>query len=199
MADAQSHHDVELCPGTLQKPRLGNGVTEGLELTGPDFLGVLEPNLLLGDRADLAAYRVHAKTLALENLLGQPRLADQARAGGDAQVVDADAPGKAHHLFDARFSAVQDVGSLDDALERGRDNLPVIWLQDTTGIDVGDLAEEAELLSLGQSLIYSIEQTAPSNPGIKHLMCLSPAMAAPSPLPARTGDGVGYSAKHLVA
>lgn len=41
----------------------------------------------------------------------------------------------------------------------GRDNLPVIWLQDTTGIDVGDLAEEAELLALGQSLIYSIEQT----------------------------------------
>jgi len=41
----------------------------------------------------------------------------------------------------------------------GRDNLPIIWLQDTTGIDVGDLAEEAELLALGQSLIYSIEQT----------------------------------------
>lgn len=41
----------------------------------------------------------------------------------------------------------------------GRDNLPIIWLQDTTGIDVGDLAEEAELLSLGQALIYSIEQT----------------------------------------
>lgn len=41
----------------------------------------------------------------------------------------------------------------------GRDNLPVIWLQDTSGIDVGDIAEEAELLSLGQSLVYSIEQT----------------------------------------
>jgi len=41
----------------------------------------------------------------------------------------------------------------------GRDNLPVVWLQDTTGIDVGDLAEEAELLALGQSLVYSIEQT----------------------------------------
>lgn len=41
----------------------------------------------------------------------------------------------------------------------GRDNLPIIWLQDTTGIDVGDLAEENELLALGQSLIYSIEQT----------------------------------------
>ncbi|MBS4025683.1 MAG: glutaconyl-CoA decarboxylase subunit alpha [Clostridia bacterium] len=41
----------------------------------------------------------------------------------------------------------------------GRDNLPIIWLQDTTGIDVGDLAEEAELLALGQSLIYSIQQT----------------------------------------
>lgn len=41
----------------------------------------------------------------------------------------------------------------------GRDNLPIIWLQDTTGIDVGDIAERAELLALGQSLIYSIEKT----------------------------------------
>lgn len=41
----------------------------------------------------------------------------------------------------------------------GRDNLPIIWLQDTTGIDVGDISEAAELLALGQSLIYSIEKT----------------------------------------
>jgi len=41
----------------------------------------------------------------------------------------------------------------------GRDNLPIVWLQDTTGIDVGDPAEEAELLGLGQSLIYSIQKT----------------------------------------
>ena len=41
----------------------------------------------------------------------------------------------------------------------GRDRLPIIWFQDTTGIDVGDLAEKAELLGLGQSLIYSIQQT----------------------------------------
>jgi glutaconyl-CoA decarboxylase len=40
----------------------------------------------------------------------------------------------------------------------GRDNLPLIWLQDTVGIDVGDNAERAELLALGQSLIYSIEK-----------------------------------------
>ncbi len=40
-----------------------------------------------------------------------------------------------------------------------RDRLPIIWFQDTTGIDVGDIAEQAELLGLGQSLIYSIEQT----------------------------------------
>ena len=39
----------------------------------------------------------------------------------------------------------------------GRDRIPLIWLQDTTGIDVGDDAEKAELLGLGQSLIYSIE------------------------------------------
>ena len=41
----------------------------------------------------------------------------------------------------------------------GRDRIPVIWFQDTTGIDVGDIAEKAELLGLGQGLIYSIQQT----------------------------------------
>ncbi len=41
----------------------------------------------------------------------------------------------------------------------GRDRIPIIWFQDTSGIDVGDEAEKAELLGLGQSLIYSIQQT----------------------------------------
>ncbi len=41
----------------------------------------------------------------------------------------------------------------------GRDRIPVIWFQDTSGIDVGDIAEKAELLGLGQSLIYSIQQS----------------------------------------
>ncbi|MCX8023066.1 MAG: hypothetical protein N2745_09880 [Syntrophorhabdaceae bacterium] len=41
----------------------------------------------------------------------------------------------------------------------GRDRVPIIWFQDTSGIDVGDYAEKAELLGLGQSLIYSIEQS----------------------------------------
>ena len=41
----------------------------------------------------------------------------------------------------------------------GRDRIPIIWFQDTSGIDVGDIAEKAELLGLGQSLIYSIQQT----------------------------------------
>jgi glutaconyl-CoA decarboxylase len=41
----------------------------------------------------------------------------------------------------------------------GRDRIPIIWLQDTSGIDVGDIAEKAELLGLGQSLIYSIESS----------------------------------------
>jgi len=39
----------------------------------------------------------------------------------------------------------------------GRDRIPIIWFQDTSGIDVGDTAEKAELLGLGQSLIYSIQ------------------------------------------
>jgi glutaconyl-CoA decarboxylase len=37
--------------------------------------------------------------------------------------------------------------------------VPIIWFQDTSGIDVGDYAEKAELLGLGQALIYSIQQT----------------------------------------
>jgi glutaconyl-CoA decarboxylase len=41
----------------------------------------------------------------------------------------------------------------------GRDQVPILWIQDTTGIDVGDIAEKAELLGLGQSLIYSIEES----------------------------------------
>ena len=41
----------------------------------------------------------------------------------------------------------------------GRDRLPIIWVQDTTGIDVDNEAEKAELLGLGQSLIYSIQST----------------------------------------
>ncbi len=41
----------------------------------------------------------------------------------------------------------------------GRDRIPIVWFQDTSGIDVGDNAEKAELLGLGQSLIYSIQQT----------------------------------------
>ena len=40
----------------------------------------------------------------------------------------------------------------------GRDRVPLIWLQDTSGIDVGDAAEKAELLGLGSTLVYSIQQ-----------------------------------------
>ncbi|MDH3566211.1 MAG: glutaconyl-CoA decarboxylase subunit alpha, partial [Desulfobacteraceae bacterium] len=41
----------------------------------------------------------------------------------------------------------------------GRDRIPVIWIQDSTGLDVGDAAEKAELLGLAQGLVYSIQQT----------------------------------------
>ena len=40
-----------------------------------------------------------------------------------------------------------------------RDKVPMVWFQDTSGIDVGDIAEKAELLGLGQALIYSIENS----------------------------------------
>ncbi|MCL1835564.1 MAG: glutaconyl-CoA decarboxylase subunit alpha [Oscillospiraceae bacterium] len=38
-----------------------------------------------------------------------------------------------------------------------RDRLPIVWFQDTSGIDVDDYAERAELLGLGQSLIFSVQ------------------------------------------
>ncbi len=41
----------------------------------------------------------------------------------------------------------------------GRDRVPIVWFQDSTGVDVGDAAEKAELLGLAQSLIFSIQQT----------------------------------------
>jgi glutaconyl-CoA decarboxylase len=41
----------------------------------------------------------------------------------------------------------------------GRDRIPVIWFQDSSGLDVGDTAEKAELLGLAQGLVYSIQQT----------------------------------------
>lgn len=41
----------------------------------------------------------------------------------------------------------------------GRDRVPVLWIQDNSGIDVGDIAEKAELLGLGQALLYSIESS----------------------------------------
>ena len=40
-----------------------------------------------------------------------------------------------------------------------RDRIPIIWLQDTSGIDLDDYAEQAELLGLGQALIYSIQDS----------------------------------------
>ncbi len=41
----------------------------------------------------------------------------------------------------------------------GRDRIPIIWFQDSSGLDVGDAAEKAELLGLAQGLAYSIQQT----------------------------------------
>ena len=38
-----------------------------------------------------------------------------------------------------------------------RDRIPLIWIQDTQGIDVDDIAERAEVLALGQSVIYSVQ------------------------------------------
>ncbi len=49
-----------------------------------------------------------------------------------------------------------------------RDRIPVIWFQDTTGIDVGEDAEKEELLALGAGLIYSVQNA--QGAGIPHMM-----------------------------
>lgn len=48
-----------------------------------------------------------------------------------------------------------------------RDCIPVIWFQDTTGIDVGEDAEQEELLALGAGLIYSVQNSQKA--GIPHM------------------------------
>ncbi|MFP4573708.1 MAG: acyl-CoA carboxylase subunit beta [Desulfobacterales bacterium] len=66
----------------------------------------------------------------------------------------ADYPGIGGKLYRQGFIKMNEFVTLC-----GRDRLPIIWFQDTSGIDVGNIAEKAELLGLGQSLIYSIQQT----------------------------------------
>ena len=66
----------------------------------------------------------------------------------------ADAPGFGGKLYRQGLIKMNEFVTLC-----GRDRIPIVWFQDTTGIDVGDAAEKAELLGLGQSLIYSIQQT----------------------------------------
>ena len=66
----------------------------------------------------------------------------------------ADYPGVGGKLYRQGLIKMSEFVTLCD-----RDRLPIIWLQDTSGIDVGDVAEKAELLGLGQSLVYSIQST----------------------------------------
>lgn len=65
-----------------------------------------------------------------------------------------DEPGMGGKLYRQGLIKMSEFVTLCD-----RDKLPIIWLQDTTGIDVGEPAEKAELLGLGQSLIYSIQKS----------------------------------------
>ncbi|OQY60392.1 MAG: glutaconyl-CoA decarboxylase subunit alpha [Desulfobacteraceae bacterium 4572_88] len=73
---------------------------------------------------------------------------------GDGYPEYADYPGIGGKLYRQGLIKMNEFVTLC-----GRDRIPVIWFQDTSGIDVGDIAEKAELLGLGQSLNYSIQQT----------------------------------------
>lgn len=64
----------------------------------------------------------------------------------------ADYPGIGGKLYRQGMIKIAEFLTLCD-----RDRLPIIWMQDTTGIDVGDIAEQAELLGLGQSVNYSTQ------------------------------------------
>ncbi|MCP4750151.1 MAG: glutaconyl-CoA decarboxylase subunit alpha [Proteobacteria bacterium] len=66
----------------------------------------------------------------------------------------ADYPGMGGKLYRQGLIKMSDFVTQCD-----RDRLPIIWFQDTSGIDVGDDAEKAELLGIGQALIYSIQNT----------------------------------------
>lgn len=73
---------------------------------------------------------------------------------GDGYPEYADYPGIGGKLYRQGLIKMNEFVTLC-----GRDRIPIVWFQDTSGIDVGDIAEKAELLGLGQSLIYSIQQT----------------------------------------
>ena len=73
---------------------------------------------------------------------------------GEAYPEYADYPGIGGKLYRQGLIKMNEFVTLC-----GRDRVPIVWFQDTSGIDVGDAAEQAELLGLGQSLIYSIQQT----------------------------------------
>ena len=66
----------------------------------------------------------------------------------------ADTPGMGGKLFRQGLIKMNEFTTLC-----GRDRIPIVWIQDSTGVDVGDAAEKAELLALSQSLVYSIQQT----------------------------------------
>jgi glutaconyl-CoA decarboxylase len=87
---------------------------------------------------------------------GYPEYADYPAIGGKLyrQGLYADYPAIGGKLYRQGLIKMNEFVTLC-----GRDRIPILWMQDTSGIDVGDLAEEAELLGLGQALIYSIEQT----------------------------------------
>ena len=73
---------------------------------------------------------------------------------GDGYPEYADYPGIGGKLYRQGLIKMNEFVTLC-----GRDRVPIVWFQDTSGIDVGDIAEKAELLGLGQSLIYSIQST----------------------------------------
>lgn len=79
---------------------------------------------------------------------------NQGLVGGEGYPKYADYPAIGGKLYREGLIKMNDFVTLC-----GRDRIPMIWIQDTTGIDVGDIAEKAEMLGLGMALIYSIEQS----------------------------------------
>ena len=78
----------------------------------------------------------------------------------------------------------------------GRDRLPIIWFQDTSGIDVGELAEKAELLGLEQRPRGRIQSTT-IVPGSNMSFGGAPGEAVPTR--GRSIDHIGFGHDDLEA
>ena len=140
VAHAQAHDHVELAAGAVEQFGLRHRVAHRLEVSRPDFLLVLDADILLRHAAVLARDRGHLETVALEDRAEHAREIDEADAHGDTHF------GKAHLLRELADLLHPRPFAVAFALDHRRDvrdaqrELVAIGLPgagDTFGIDFG--------------------------------------------------------------